>query len=201
MVCSGFSGADPMARRYSRSRIRVNARPVDALVHHAASQDVAARGVPLTAGRPGPSLRVLGELLVSFVAGFVFAAGLVMAGMTQPARVIGFLDIRGMFAGAFPGHWDPSLGFVMGGAVMVTLVAFATTPYASVRPWFARAFVLPRRESVSARLVIGAVLFGIGWGLSGYCPGPAMASLLTGQIDTVVFVMAMLPGMWLARKV
>ena len=89
----------------------------------------------------------------------------------------------------------------MGGAVMVSLLGFFLTPYASVRPWFTRAFVLPHHEHVDARLVIGAVVFGLGWGLSGYCPGPAMASLLTGQIDTVIFVMAMLPGMWLARKI
>lgn len=146
-------------------------------------------------------MRARGELVISFLAGFVFSAGLVMSGMTQPGKVIGFLDIKEMFAGPFPGLWDPTLAFVMGGAVMVTLVAFAATPYASVRPWFGRAFVLPRREDIDARLVLGAVLFGIGWGLSGYCPGPAMATLLTGQIDTVIFVMAMLPGMWLARKI
>ena len=147
------------------------------------------------------SRRANAELLISFVAGFIFSAGLVMSGMTQPAKVIGFLDIKEMFVGSFPGQWDASLGFVMGGAVMVSLLGFFLTPYASVRPWFTRAFVLPHHEHVDARLVIGAVVFGLGWGLSGYCPGPAMASLLTGQIDTVIFVMAMLPGMWLARKI
>ena len=88
----------------------------------------------------------------------------------------------------------------MGGAVVVSLMAFSLTPYASRRPWFASIFVWPRRAGVDARLVVGAVLFGIGWGLSGYCPGPAIANLFTGQIDTVIFVLAMLPGMWLARK-
>lgn len=142
-----------------------------------------------------------GELLVSCIAGFIFAAGLVLSGMTQPAKVIGFLDVKEMFAGPFPGMWDPSLAFVMGGAVMVTLIAFALTPYASRRPWFGRSFVLPGRADVDARLVFGAIIFGVGWGWSGYCPGPALATLLTGQIDTVIFVMAMLPGMWLARKI
>lgn len=124
-----------------------------------------------------------------------------MSGMTQPDKVIGFLDVQAMFVGAFPGVWDPSLGLVMLGAVMVALIAFSVTPYASVRPWFAASFVLPTRESMDGRLVSGAVIFGIGWGLSGYCPGPVLASLLTGHIDVAIFVLAMLPGMWLARKI
>ena len=121
--------------------------------------------------------------------------------MTQPDKVIGFLDLKEMFIGAFPGTWDPTLGIVMAGAVMITLIGFAATPYASVRPWFTARFVLPRRQTVDGRLVVGAVIFGIGWGLSGYCPGPALATLLTGQIDVAIFVLAMLPGMWLARKI
>ena len=146
-------------------------------------------------------MRSNAELVISFLAGFIFSAGLVISGMTQPDKVIGFLDIKEMFVGAFPGRWDASLGFVMGGAVLVTLIGFFLTPRASIRPWFSRSFVLPQREQIDARLVFGAVLFGVGWGLSGYCPGPALATLLTGQIDTVIFVMAMLPGMWLARKI
>jgi uncharacterized membrane protein YedE/YeeE len=153
------------------------------------------------AGATSNALNPVAELLVSFIAGFIFSAGLAMSGMTQPGKVIGFLDVKEMFVGPFPGLWDASLAFVMGGAVMVSLVAFALTPYASRRPWFGRSFVLPHRDNVDARLVFGAIIFGIGWGLSGYCPGPAMANLLTGQIDTVIFVMAMLPGMWLARKI
>ncbi len=141
------------------------------------------------------------ELLISFVAGFIFAAGLTLSGMTQPDKVIGFLDVKEMFIGTFPGLWDPSLGFVMAGAVLITLIGFAATPYASIKPWFSSAFVLPTREVVDVRLVAGAVIFGMGWGLSGYCPGPALASLLTGQLDVAVFVLAMLPGMWLARKI
>lgn len=148
-----------------------------------------------------PRWRGRAEFLVSLFAGFVFAAGLVMGGMTHPAKVLAFLDVKEMFAGPFPGQWDPSLAFVMGGAVMVTLVAFFATPRASVRPWFGRGFVLPRRDKIDLRLVLGAIIFGVGWGLSGYCPGPAMATLLIGQMDTVIFVMAMLPGMWLARKI
>lgn len=145
--------------------------------------------------------RLTAELLVSFAAGFIFAAGLTLSGMTQPDVVIGFLDVKQLFVGEFPGQWDPSLGLVMLGAVMIALIAFSATPYASVRPWFTSAFVLPRRDEINGRLVSGAVIFGVGWGLSGYCPGPVLASLLTGQIDVAIFVLAMLPGMWLARKI
>ena len=141
------------------------------------------------------------ELVVSFIAGFVFSAGLSVSGMTQPAKVIGFLDMKEMFVGPFPGEWDPTLGFVMLGAVMIALIGFAATPYASVRPWFTDRFTLPTRTMVDERLIAGAVIFGVGWGLSGYCPGPALANLLTGQIDVAIFVLAMLPGMWLARKI
>ena len=145
--------------------------------------------------------RPAAELLICFVAGLVFAAGLAISGMTQPEKIIGFLDVKEMFVGPFPGLWDPSLGLVMLGAVAVSLVAFSLTPYASVRPWFTASFVLPRRRAISGRLVSGATLFGIGWGMSGYCPGPALATVLTGHLDVAAFVLAMLPGMWLARKV
>lgn len=145
--------------------------------------------------------RPAAELVIACLAGFIFAAGLSLSGMTQPDKVIGFLDVRELFVGAFPGNWDVSLGFVMGGAVLIALIGFAATPYASVRPWFASAFVLPRREDIDGRLVAGAVIFGLGWGLSGYSPGPALASVLTGRIDVAIFVLAMLPGMYLARKI
>ena len=140
------------------------------------------------------------ELLISFAAGFIFSAGLTMSGMTQPEKVIGFLDVKEMFVGEFPGLWDPTLGIVMLGAVMISLIGFAATPYASIRPWFTDRFTLPTRKMVDGRLVVGAVIFGVGWGLSGYCPGPVIATLLTGQIEIAIFVLAMLPGMWLARK-
>ena len=141
------------------------------------------------------------ELLISFAAGFIFSAGLTMSGMTQPEKVIGFLDVKEMFVGEFPGLWDPTLGIVMLGAVMISLIGFAATPYASIRPWFTDRFTLPTRKMVDGRLVVGAVIFGVGWGLSGYCPGPVIATLLTGQIEIAIFVLAMLPGMWLARKI
>lgn len=129
---------------------------------------------------------------VALVAGLLFAFGLVLSGMTQPAKVIGFLDITG--------PWDPSLAFVMGGALLVTLIAFAVTPKQGSRPWFADKFELPTRKDIDSRLVFGAALFGMGWALAGYCPGPAFASVLTGGMDIVIFMLALLVGMWVATR-
>lgn len=138
--------------------------------------------------------------LIAFVSGCIFAAGLTLSGMTQPEKVIAFLDIPAAFQGSFPGNWDPSLGFVVLGALAVALLGFAVTPYASIRPWFTAQFMLSNRRRVDGRLIAGAIVFGLGWGMSGYSPSTALASLLTGQIDTIVFALAMLPGMWLAGK-
>lgn len=155
----------------------------------------------IEAGASALANRHTAELLISLAAGFIFSAGLTLSGMTQPDKVIGFLDIKEMFVGEFPGLWDPTLGIVMLGAVMISLIGFAATPYASIRPWFTDRFMLSTRKIVDGRLIAGALIFGVGWGLSGYCPGPAIATLLTGQIDIAIFVLAMLPGMWLARKI
>jgi uncharacterized membrane protein YedE/YeeE len=133
-------------------------------------------------------------------AGCLFATGLVLSGMTQPSKVMGFLNFGGILAPARFGAWDPSLAFVMGGAVLVTLVAFAVTPRAGRKPWEAAAFELPTKQDIDWRLVAGAALFGIGWGLSGYCPGPAFASLLTGGADVLVFVAAGLVGLLGAKR-
>lgn len=140
------------------------------------------------------------KLLVALTAGALFAVGLVLSGMTQPAKVIGFLNVGGLLDAQRFGAWDPSLAFVMGGAVCVTLVAFAITPRPGCKPWLAERFELPTRRDIDARLVAGAALFGIGWGLAGYCPGPALASLLGGGLDALAFVAAMLGGMVLARS-
>ena len=138
--------------------------------------------------------------LLALVSGLVFSAGLVLSGMTQPAKVIGFLNLGGLAEGPFPGQWDPTLAFVMGGAVLVTLAGFAWSQRAGGQPWLAQSFVLQTRKDVDLPLVGGAVLFGIGWGLSGYCPGPALASLFTGGADALIFVGAMLVGMLAARR-
>lgn len=145
------------------------------------------------------SKRVMG-LILALVSGVVFAAGLVLAGMTQPAKVIGFLNVAGMFKGSFPGTWDPTLAFVMGGAVLVTLVGFGATQTRLRKPLLGTQFVLPTRTQIDRPLVLGAAIFGVGWGLSGYCPGPALASILTGGADALLFVGAMVVGMVLARR-
>ena len=123
---------------------------------------------------------------VAFVIGLTFALGLGLGGMTQPARVLAFLDVTG--------HWDPSLALVMLGAVAVYAPGFwAATRRA--RPVLAPAFTLPTRGDVDARLVVGAVVFGVGWGLAGLCPGPAITSLGSGSPAAALFVTAMLGGM------
>lgn len=141
--------------------------------------------------------------IIALLAGILFSFGLVLSGMTQPAKVIGFLNVLGMQQGiswaAAPGYWDPSLAFVMGGALCVTLIAFALQPK-QTKPWFDAKFHLPTREDVNLKLIGGAALFGIGWGFAGYCPGPVLASLLTGGADALIFCAAMLAGMWGARK-
>jgi uncharacterized membrane protein YedE/YeeE len=125
--------------------------------------------------------------LTAFVAGLLFAAGLGVGGMTQPAKVIGFLDVAG--------DWDPSLAFVMLGAIAL----HATTVRWILRrraPLFAVRFALPTRGDIDAQLVAGAALFGAGWGLIGYCPGPAVTALGGGLPAAAIFVPAMIAGMW-----
>ncbi|MFM2036374.1 MAG: hypothetical protein RL459_1639, partial [Pseudomonadota bacterium] len=139
-------------------------------------------------------------LALSFACGIFFSAGLVVSGMTQPSKVIGFLNIGGMLDGGFPGGWDPSLAFVMGGAVLVTLMAFAITPRPDRQPWLAKKFELPTRTDLDRPLLLGAALFGVGWGLGGFCPGPALASLLIGSQDAIIFSIAMVLGMVLTRR-
>lgn len=130
------------------------------------------------------------RILTSIFCGFLFGAGLVVSDMVNPARVLAFLDVAG--------DWDPSLAFVMGGALIPSSVAYAIKQYRS-RPAFDTEFHVPTSRSIDARLVFGAVLFGLGWGLVGFCPGPAIASLVTGRWETVLFAMAMIAGMFAYR--
>ncbi len=125
---------------------------------------------------------------VAFVAGLIFGLGLMVAGMTQPAKVIAFLDVTG--------DWDPSLAFVMVGAIAVHFVAYKLVPRLG-NPLGAATFAIPTNTRVDRRLLTGAVLFGLGWGLGGYCPGPALTSLATGTVEALVFAAAMLAGMGL----
>jgi len=129
-------------------------------------------------------LTVLGALC----AGVLFGVGLLVSGMANPAKVLNFLDVAG--------SWDPSLAFVMGGAVIVTLVGYPLIQKRSV-PMLMSAFQLPTRKDVDVPLVAGAVLFGIGWGLAGYCPGPVWVSVLGFNPATWVFLLGMLAGMWI----
>lgn len=139
----------------------------------------------------------------ALLSGALFAVGLVVGGMTQPAKVLAFLDIGGLARGvsstAQSGYWDPSLAFVMGGALMVTLVAFWMTPRLA-KPLADEKFHLPARTDIDRNLLVGGAMFGIGWGLAGYCPGPALASVLTGGTDILFFVAAMVVGIWAAKR-
>jgi uncharacterized membrane protein YedE/YeeE len=126
------------------------------------------------------------NILFSFIAGLVFGIGLLVAGMANPAKVLGFLDLTG--------NWDPSLAFVMGGAIAVGTVAFAFARRRA-RSLLGLAMQLPTARQIDRRLVGGNLLFGIGWGLAGICPGPALVLLGAGYTKGLVFVLAMLAGM------
>lgn len=127
--------------------------------------------------------------LAAWLSGLLFGVGLVVSGMANPAKVLNFLDIFG--------HWDPSLAFVMGGAVVVTLIGFRVVTKRT-SPVLQPRFELPTRQDIDKPLLIGAVLFGLGWGIGGYCPGPAWTALSAFDPGTLVFLCAMLVGMWLA---
>lgn len=125
-------------------------------------------------------------LISSFIAGLLFGVGLILSGMTDPAKVIGFLDITGA--------WDPSLAFVMVGAISVSYFAFRIAGKHSVTI-LGQQIALPTNRKIDIRLILGAITFGVGWGLAGYCPGPALASIATGHAEPIIFVIAMLVGM------
>jgi uncharacterized membrane protein YedE/YeeE len=126
------------------------------------------------------------HIVTAFIVGLVFGIGLIVAGMTAPAKVQGFLDLAGL--------WDPSLALVMGGAVLVGLVAFRIAGKRE-RALLGDAMRLPTATHVDRRLVLGGLAFGAGWGLAGFCPGPALASLATGGAKVWIFTGAMMAGM------
>ena len=134
--------------------------------------------------------KVKQQIITSFIVGLLFSLGLAISGMTQPQVIISFLD---------PWDWNPSLLFVMAGAVGIHMIAY---PFIRRRPsplldtdWH-----VPSRKDVTARLTIGSALFGIGWGLGGFCPGPGLTSLASGDLRVVLFVGAMITGMILFKK-
>lgn len=133
------------------------------------------------------------QSLVSLVAGVLFGAGLVVGGMTDPGKVIGFLDLAG--------QWDPSLAFVMGAALCVTMPVFQLVVRKRSRPVLGARFFLPTKTDLDPQLLGGAALFGIGWGIAGLCPGPAIANLVSGAPEVLAFVAAMIGGMWLRDRV
>lgn len=124
------------------------------------------------------------------VSGTIFGAGLALGAMTNPARVRGFLDLFG--------DWDPTLAFVMGGAVIVMAIAWRFVP-AMAHPLFAEKFALPDRTDLTPRLLAGSALFGIGWAVAGLCPGPGIAALAIQPAAAAIFVLALLAGMGIVR--
>ncbi len=128
--------------------------------------------------------------VVALLSGFLFAIGLVISGMTNPKKVIGFLDIFG--------SWDYSLAFVMIGAIAINVLTFNFVK--RKKPLFSLDFILPLKKSVDSRLIIGASLFGIGWGLVGICPGPGIVNLMSLNSSAALFVVSMVAGMYLFKK-
>lgn len=131
------------------------------------------------------------KLGAALLAGLLFGLGLILGGMTEPATVLGFLDVFG--------QWNPRLVFVMGAALLTTAVGYRLV-FRQQHPWFEQKFQLPTSKRLDIRLITGAALFGMGWGIAGYCPGPALASLSSGQAAVWLLVAAMIAGWWLAAK-
>lgn len=129
-------------------------------------------------------------IVIHAIAGLIFGIGLVISGMANPAKVQNFLDLAGTF--------DPSLAFVMGAAVVVTFLGYRVA-FRRSTPLLSDEFHLPTKSAIDGRLLIGAAIFGVGWGLGGYCPGPAVTALPLLAEGTLVFVPAMLAGLLLAR--
>ena len=128
--------------------------------------------------------------LIALLTGLLFGIGLTISQMIDPAKVIGFLDVGGVASGA----WDPSLAFVMGGALLVSAPAYYFAQRRG-RPVIGNVLVIPARRDIDAKLVAGSLTFGAGWGLAGICPGPAIAALSFGMSEIAIFVVAMIAGM------
>ena len=126
------------------------------------------------------------QILVAAFVGLVFGFGLIISGMADPSKVLNFLDLTG--------RWDPSLAFVMGGAILVGLVAFRFAARRT-KSLLGDTMRLPTAKQIDRRLVLGGLAFGVGWGLAGFCPGPALVSLASGQGKAVVFTVALVAGM------
>ncbi len=136
----------------------------------------------------------MARLAVAFLIGIVFGTGIMIAGMADPAKVLNFLDF-----GAIPaGTWDPSLAFVMGAALLVTAIGYRLV-WPAGHPVFAPKFQVPTRRDLDLPLIGGSAVFGIGWGIAGFCPGAAIPALGTGRSEAILFVVALVAGMAIAR--
>lgn len=135
---------------------------------------------------------MMNRVIVPALSGTIFGAGLALGGMADPARVRGFLDLFGA--------WDPTLAFVMGGAVLIMVIAWQVQAR-MMRPLFAEGFSLPDRSDLTPRLIGGSALFGIGWGIAGLCPGPGFAALVIEPASAAIFVVAMFAGMVIVRLI
>jgi uncharacterized membrane protein YedE/YeeE len=127
------------------------------------------------------------QALVALFSGFIFGIGLALSKMIEPNKVLNFLDVTG--------DWDPSLALVMGGALSVTFITFRLI-LTKDHPLFESTFKLPTRTEIDKPLIIGAILFGIGWGIAGFCPAPALSNLAINLKDAAIFVLAMMLGFW-----
>ena len=132
------------------------------------------------------------KIISGFFIGLIFGVGLVISGMSNPAKVLNFLDLFGT--------WDPSLAFVMGGAVVVTFIGYRLVQRRP-GPLFGTAFHLPTKQDVDGQMLTGAALFGVGWGLGGFCPGPALTAVPLLSTGIIAFFPALLIGMWAGRMV
>lgn len=132
------------------------------------------------------------RIISGFICGLIFGIGLVVSGMSNPAKVLNFLDLAGT--------WDPSLAFVMAGAVLVTFLGYRLVQVRA-HPVFADRFHMPVSRGIDAPLLAGAACFGLGWGLGGFCPGPAVTALPLMAEGTLIFLPCMLLGMWGARAI
>jgi hypothetical protein len=130
--------------------------------------------------------------LSTLLSGLLFGTGLTISGMVNPMKILNFLDISG--------PWDATLIFVMGAGIVVTLIGYQII-FQRNAPLFATSFRLPTSQDIDAKLLGGAALFGLGWGLSGFCPGPAIASLVFGRMESATFVIAMATGMFLTKQI
>jgi len=128
--------------------------------------------------------------LLTVFTGLIFGIGLIMSGMTNPAKVQNFLDLFGT--------WDPSLALVMGGAILITMPGFWLVQKRQT-PFFEDSFLIPQKTNLDFYLLTGSAIFGIGWGLGGFCPGPVIVSISNGSTGTILFVITMLIGMVLAK--